>query len=133
MFKILSKDNSPYGTDYYRSTNATIPAAYRATHVHSCDMNKSGTNSNVTLNTKVPVVVNADGRTYSVDTFKASTYFASLQHITADTERALAFDEHIKILILARQDILSGTLPDEPYNTEQTLKSVLDTFSASLA
>lgn len=132
MFKILSKDNSPYGTDFYRSTNAAIPAAYRASHVHSCDMNKSNTNSNVTINTKVPVVIGEADRKISVDTFKCTTYFTSLQHITADAERALAFDEHIKMCILARADILAGTLPDEPYNTMSSLKSVIDTFSSTL-
>lgn len=132
MFKILSKDNSPYGSDYYRDTDATIPAAYRATHIHSSDMNKSGTNSNVSLNTKVPVVVTSDGRKFSTDAFKCTTYFASLQHITADAERQQCFDEHLKLVVLSRADTLAGTLPDEPYDTQSTLKAVLTAFIATL-
>lgn len=132
MFKILSKDNSPYGTDYYRSTDASIPAAYRATHTHKTDMNKSGTNSNVTINTKVPVVVNSDGRMFSTDAFKVSTYFSSLQHITAEEDRMSALHEHLKFYILGMNDVAAGTLPDEPYNTQVSLKSVLDALSATL-
>lgn len=132
MIKILSKDNSPYGKDFYRDTNATVPAAFRATHDHSCDMNKSGTNSNVNVRTLVPVVHSIDGRSASANSFSTRTYFNSLQHITSDVERAKSFDEHVKFLILARGDILAGTLPDEPYDTAPTLKTVMTTFAATL-
>lgn len=132
MIKILSKDNSPYGKDYYRDTDATVPAAFRATHEHSCDMNKSGTNSNVNIRTQVPVVYEIDNRSASANAFSMRTYFTSLQHITSEVEREKAFDEHIKLLVLARADVLTGTLPDEPYDTAPTLKAVLTTFAGTL-
>lgn len=130
--KILSKDNSPYGKDTYRDTDGTIPAAFRATHVHSTDMNKSGTNSNVNIRTLVPVLDNIEGRVSSTNAFSARTYFTSLQHITSEVERAKAFDEHLKMLVLGRDSILAGILPDEPIDTAPTLKTVLADFSASL-
>lgn len=132
MIKILSKDNSPYGKDYYRDTDATVPAAFRATHEHNCDMNKSGTNSNVNIRTQVPVVYAIDNRSASTNAFSTRTYFTSLQHITSDIERKKAYDEHLKFLVLARADVLAGTLPDVPYNTAVTLKSVLTTFANTL-
>lgn len=130
--KILSKDNSPFGTDYYRSQDVNIPPAYRATHELKCDLNKAGNNSNVNLRTKVPVVITSDGRTTSRDAFTVRTYFTSLQHITADEDRAKAYDSHLMMLILSRADQLGGTLPDEPYNTNQTLKAVVTAFAATL-
>lgn len=132
MIKILSKDNSPYGKDFYRDTDATVPAAFRATHEHNCDMNKSGTNSNVNIRTQVPVVYTIDNRSASANAFSTRTYFTSLQHITSDTEREKAFDEHLKFLILARADVMAGTLPDEPYDTAPSLKDVLTTFASTL-
>lgn len=132
MIKILSKDNSPYGKDFYRDINAAVPAAFRATHEHSCDMNKSGTNSNVNVRTQVPVVFTIDNRAASTNAFSVRTYFTSLQHITSDAERNKAIDEHIKFLILARSDIMAGTLPDTPYDTSATLKSVLTSYAGTL-
>lgn len=133
MPKILSKDNSPFGKDYYRGSNPSIPLAYQETIVHDCAMNKSGTNSNVNIRTLVPVVDSIDGRTSSTNAFSMRTHYTALQHVVADEERNRAFQEHIKFLVLAETSMKVGTLPDEPLNTEQSLKTVLEAYILTLA
>lgn len=116
MFKlqILQKDNSIVGTDMYRSTDASIANAFRPTLSHAINPNSLGTNNQVTIKSVVPVVVNNEGVASSTNQYFCSLKFSSLQHITNDAERELAFDNLIEYATKAKAWILSGTLPDEP-------------------
>lgn len=112
MLKILSKDVDAFGTDKYRDDNVAIPMAYRSSAVHSINPNSTSTNNQVTLKTTTPVVNVVNGVSTSNDSFMMVTKFSSLQHIVNDAERALCYDNHIKMLILTRDTNLAGNLPN---------------------
>lgn len=110
--KVESKDNSIYGEDIYRNRNVLVPRAFQPTISHSVSINKQGTNANVTVRSDDFVVVEVDGRQLSTDRFILSTKFTALQAVTAPEVRERIFDTHIAALVAAKQQILSGVLPD---------------------
>lgn len=109
--KILSKDIDVLGTDTYRDDNAAVPLAYRATVTQTVNPNSEGTNNQVTLKVRVPVVTTVEGVTVSADRFEFIGKFSALQAITADTERARCLDLAIEYLTKARDSIMNGQLP----------------------
>lgn len=122
--KILQKDNAFVGTDVYRANDVAVPAAYRAGLVHSHNINQNGSNHQVTIKSTVPVVTVIDGISQSNNAFLGVIKFSSLQSITSDTEREACYDNLIAYAIVAKANILSGTLPDEPI-VVPTLASLL--------
>ena len=112
---IISKQQDLYGTDIYRLEDVSKPFAYRATTEHTVQPNANKSNNMVTIRTAVPVVVDTLGVPSAPNTFSMVTKFAALQQITNQTERALAFDEHMAFLEAARSDILEGRLPTAAY------------------
>lgn len=113
---ILSKETDAIGTDKYRSTDATIPMAFRQTLTHLVKPNPDGSNHQSTITASVPVVVTIDGVSTSKDTYRAIFKFSSLQHIVNDAERAQAYDLLIKYLSSApgKAAIIGGVLPKTP-------------------
>lgn len=112
--KIESKDNSLFGTDYYRNSSIVVPRAYQPTAEFSVSLNKPGTNANVTLRTDDYVVASAEGRQFMTDRFIMTTKFNALQSVVAQVERERIFDEHVAILIASRTYMTTGKLPDSP-------------------
>lgn len=110
--QLLSKENDVIGTDKYRLEDPTIPAAYRPTCELTVRQNADRSNNNVTIVSRVPVVITAsDGSKTSKDTFVASFKFSSLQNVTNDAERLACFDNLQKVITAAKTQILAGMLP----------------------
>lgn len=109
--KILSKDIDSFGTDVYRDDNATIPLAYRATVTQMVNPNTTGTNNQVTIKVRVPVVTTTNGVTTSNDRFEFIGKFTALQAVTADAERTRCIDLAIEYLNGAKASIANGILP----------------------
>lgn len=112
--KVLSKDIDSFGTDVYRDDNATIPLAYRPTVTQMVNPNAAGTNNQVTVKVRVPVVTTANGVTTSNDRFEFIGKFTALQAITADAERIRCIDLAIEYLTGAKVAIANGILPATP-------------------
>mgnify|MGYP001155424208 CR=1 FL=1 len=109
--KILSKDVDATGTDIYRDDNATIPLMYRATVTESIKANASGTNNNVNVHVKVPVITTVNGITTSTNSFNCNIKFTALQNVVADTERVRALDVAIEYLNARKTTLVQGILP----------------------
>lgn len=112
--KILSKDVDSFGMDTYRDDNATIPLAYRPTITHEVNPNTSGTNNQVTIRVRVPVVTTVNGVATSTDRFEFIGKYTALQAVTADVERARCLDLAIEYLTAAKAAIINGILPATP-------------------
>lgn len=112
--KILSKDIDAFGTDLYRDDNAAVPLAFRATVTHSVNPNSAGTNNQVTVKVRVPVVTTINGVATSTDQFEFIGKFSALQSVTADAERARCLDLAIEYLTATKASIINGILPPAP-------------------
>lgn len=109
--KPLQKDVDALGTDVYRDDNATVPLMFRATLTHSIKPNQAGTNNQVTVGVKVPVVTTVNGVNVSENRFECIVKFTALQNITNDTERARCLDLAIEYLTAAKANLIQGILP----------------------
>lgn len=112
-FSILSKDIDAFGTDIYRDEDKTIPLAFRPTITHSVNPNSDGSNHQVTVKVRVPVVTVTDGVTTSTDRFEFIGKFSSLQNIVADGPRLRCIDTAIEYLTEAKTAIINGQLPSQ--------------------
>lgn len=108
---ILSKQTDALGTDVYRSTDSTIPMAFRPSVEMSAALNPKKTSVSMTVKSLYPLVNTVDGVPVSQNQFLMVTKFTALQHVVNDTERAKIFDDHIAFLEAARSAILEGRLP----------------------
>ena len=108
--QILSKDVDAIGTDVYRDDDATVPLMHRATITESIKANASGTNNNVSVHVKVPVVVTSNGVTTSTDSFNVHVKYTALQNVVADTERVRALELAIEYLIARKATLVQGIL-----------------------
>lgn len=109
--KILSKDTDCFGMDTYRDDNVTIPLAFRPTLTHEVNPNASGTNNQVTIRVRVPVVTTLNGVTTSTNRFEFIGKFTALQAVTSDVERMRCLDIAIEYLNAAKASIVNGILP----------------------
>lgn len=110
-FKILSKDVDAFGVDTYRDEDATIPLAFRPTITHSVNPNSAGTNNQVTVKVRVPVVTTVNGVNQSTDRFEFVGKFSALQNVTSDGARVRCLDAAIEYLTKAKAAIINGQLP----------------------
>lgn len=109
--KPLQKDVDALGTDVYRDDNAAVPLMFRATLTHSIKPNQAGTNNQVTVGVKVPVVATVNGVNVSENRFECIVKFTALQNVTNDTERARCLDLAIEYLTATKANLVQGILP----------------------
>lgn len=110
-FKILSKDVDAFGVDTYRDEDATIPLAFRPTITHSVNPNSAGTNNQVTVKVRVPVVTTVNGVIQSTNRFEFVGKFSALQNVTSDGARVRCLDAAIEYLNRTKAAIVNGQLP----------------------
>lgn len=129
---ILSKEQAPQGSDYYRDEAIVVPNAFKPSLVHTVKANATGSNHNVTIRSDDNVVVTSDGKTTASDSFIMTTKFTALQSVIAAEERARIYDAHIVYLALSRKASLDGRLPDSPIVITPAFLTKYATFIAGL-
>lgn len=107
---IWSQSPAPLGKNIYRFVGVSAPAQYTPTLQFEAKMNGPGTNTWVKAVTQYPLLAVIDGVTTETNKFQLSTEFSCLQNVTADTERARIFDEHVRFLLTHRSAFLQGNV-----------------------